>query len=110
MPAGIRRGQRPFPSAFAPIAVASSPAMTPAIASDPTRLRDASQKALAGGALTPAEALLLYRGLDQPSLGLLANDVRLRLNPQGAGGKLPVTYSGDRNLNPTNTCVPDACS
>ncbi|MEO6597562.1 MAG: cyclic dehypoxanthinyl futalosine synthase [Planctomycetota bacterium] len=80
--------------------------MTPA-ASDPVRLRDASQKALAGGTLTADEALLLYRGLDQPSLGLLANDVRLRLNPPHADGKVRVTYIVDRNLNPTNVCVTD---
>jgi cyclic dehypoxanthinyl futalosine synthase len=66
-----------------------------------------SQKALAGGALTPAEALLLYRGLDQPSLGLLANDVRLRLQPAAPDGKARVTYIVDRNLNPTNVCVTD---
>jgi cyclic dehypoxanthinyl futalosine synthase len=74
---------------------------------DPMRLRDAGQKALAGGALDADEALLLYRGLDQPSLGLLANDVRLRLNPPVADGKLRVTYIVDRNVNPTNVCVTD---
>jgi cyclic dehypoxanthinyl futalosine synthase len=74
---------------------------------DPARLRDASQKALAGGALTQDEGLLLYRGLDQPSLGLLANDVRLRLNPPHQDGKLRVTYIVDRNINPTNVCVTD---
>lgn len=76
-------------------------------AHDPIRLRDAAQKAVAGGRLTPAEALLLFRGLDQPSLGLLANDVRLRLNPPHADGKVRVTYIVDRNLNPTNVCVTD---
>ncbi|HEX5051067.1 MAG TPA: cyclic dehypoxanthinyl futalosine synthase [Planctomycetota bacterium] len=80
--------------------------MTP-VASDPVRLRDASQKALAGGMLTPDEALLLHRGLDQPSLGVLANDVRLRLNPRQADGSVRVTYIVDRNLNPTNVCVTD---
>lgn len=78
-----------------------------AVAADPIRLRDASQKALAGGALTPDEALLLYRGLDQPSLGLLAHDVRLRLHPPHQDGKLRVTYIVDRNVNPTNVCVTD---
>ena len=80
--------------------------MTPAIA-DPTRLRDTSEKALAGGALTPDEALLLYRGLDQPSLGLLANTVRLRINPPAVDGSVRVTYIVDRNVNPTNVCVTD---
>ena len=84
-----------------------SPPMTPAVSADPIRLRDASQKAAAGGALTADETLLLYRGLDQPSLGLLANDVRLRLNPPHADGRLRVTYIVDRNLNPTNVCVTD---
>jgi cyclic dehypoxanthinyl futalosine synthase len=74
---------------------------------DPAQLRDAAQKALAGGALTNAEALLLYRGLDQPSLGLLANDVRLRLHPPHADGRARVTYIVDRNVNPTNVCVTD---
>jgi cyclic dehypoxanthinyl futalosine synthase len=81
--------------------------MTSVVAADPARLRDASQKALAGGALTSDEALLLYRGLDQPSLGLLANDVRLRLHPPGDDGKVRVTYIVDRNVNPTNVCVTD---
>lgn len=81
--------------------------MTPAVSADPIRLRDAAQKATAGGALTPEEALLLLRGLDQPSLGMLANDVRLRLNPPGPDGKVRVTYIVDRNLNPTNVCVTD---
>jgi len=81
--------------------------MTPAVSADPIRLRDASQKALTRDALTAAEALVLYRGLDQPSLGLLANDVRLRLNPPHADGKLRVTYIVDRNINPTNVCVTD---
>lgn len=81
--------------------------MTPAVPADPIRLRDCSQKALAGGPLSADEALALYRGLDQPSLGLLANDVRLRLNPPHADGKVRVTYIVDRNLNPTNVCVTD---
>lgn len=74
---------------------------------DPMRLRDVSQQAVAGGALSPDDALLLYRGLDQPSLGLLANAVRLRLNPPHPDGKVRVTYIVDRNLNPTNVCVTD---
>jgi cyclic dehypoxanthinyl futalosine synthase len=81
--------------------------MTPAVTHDPLRLRDLGQKALAGAPLTPDEALALYRGLDQPSLGLLANDVRLRINPPHADGKVRVTYIVDRNINPTNVCVTD---
>jgi cyclic dehypoxanthinyl futalosine synthase len=81
--------------------------MTPGVTFDPIQLRDAGDKALAGGALTAAEALTLYRGLDQPSLGLMAHDVRLRLVPPHADGKLRVTYIVDRNLNPTNVCVTD---
>ena len=74
---------------------------------DPTRNHDLGDKAIQGGALTPDEALALYRGLDQPSLGLLANDVRLRLNPPDEDGQVRVTYIVDRNLNPTNVCVTD---
>ena len=74
---------------------------------DPARLRDLGQKAVDGAPLSPDEALLLYRGLDQPSLGLLAHDVRLRVNPPGDDGKVRVTYIVDRNLNPTNVCVTD---
>ena len=74
---------------------------------DPTRIHDLGDKAIQGGALTPDEALALYRGLDQPSLGLLANDVRLRLNPPDEDGQVRVTYIVDRNLNPTNVCVTD---
>ncbi|MCU0862752.1 MAG: dehypoxanthine futalosine cyclase [Planctomycetes bacterium] len=79
----------------------------PADSVDPILLRDLGQKAIAGGPLSAAEALSLYRGLDQPSLGLLANDVRMRLNPPHADGKVRVTYIVDRNLNPTNVCVTD---
>jgi len=74
---------------------------------DPTRIHDLGDKAIQGGALAPDEALALYRGLDQPSLGLLANDVRLRLNPPDEDGQVRVTYIVDRNLNPTNVCVTD---
>jgi cyclic dehypoxanthinyl futalosine synthase len=74
-------------------------------ATDSARLRDLAQKAVAGGTLAADEALLLYQGLDQPSLGLLAHDVRLRQNPPHADGKARVTYIVDRNVNPTNVCV-----
>jgi cyclic dehypoxanthinyl futalosine synthase len=76
-------------------------------ATDPTLLRDLGHKAIDGGTLLAEEALALYRGLDQPSLGLLANDVRLRLHPAHQDGKARVTYIVDRNLNPTNVCVTD---
>ena len=74
---------------------------------DPVRLRDLATKAVDGGRLSSDEALVLYRGLDQPSLGLMANDVRLRMHPVHADGKARVTYIVDRNLNPTNVCVTD---
>lgn len=81
--------------------------MTTAAPVDPLRLRDLGHKAVDGGRLTADEALALYRGLDQPSLGLLAHDVRLRLNPPQPDGSVRVTYIVDRNLNPTNVCVTD---
>jgi cyclic dehypoxanthinyl futalosine synthase len=81
--------------------------MSSAVTADPLQLRDFAQKAVDGGVLTRAEALALYRGLDQPSLGMLANDVRLRLNPPEADGSVKVTYIVDRNINPTNVCVTD---
>lgn len=81
--------------------------MTTAAPVDPLRLRDLGHKAVDGGQLTADEALALYRGLDQPSLGLLAHDVRLRLNPPQPDGSVRVTYIVDRNLNPTNVCVTD---
>lgn len=81
--------------------------MTSPAVLDASRLRDLAEKAVAGGELSPTEALALYRGLDQPSLGLLAHDVRLRLHPAHADGKVRVTYIVDRNLNPTNVCVTD---
>ncbi len=81
--------------------------MTPKPPVDPALLRDLCDKAQQGGVLQPDEALFLYRGLDQPSLGLLAHDVRMRLVPAHADGKARVTYIVDRNLNPTNVCVTD---
>lgn len=74
----------------------------PAVTPDPKRLADLSQKALAGLPLAPEEGLLLYRGLDQTSLGLLADAIRFQKNPERK-----VTYIVDRNLNPTNVCVTD---
>jgi len=81
--------------------------MAPAGTSDLNRITELASKAVDGGVLTPEEALVLYRGLDQPSLGLLANDVRMRLNPPEADGSTKVTYIVDRNINPTNVCVTD---
>lgn len=74
---------------------------------DPARLGAIADQALAGVALSPDQALALYRGLDQPSLGLLAHAVRRRLHPEHQDGKLRVGYIVDRNLNPTNVCVTD---
>ena len=69
---------------------------------DSGQLSELSAKVLAGDPVTPDEGLILYRGLDLPSLGVLANAVRQGLNP----GR-EVTYIVDRNLNPTNICVTD---
>ncbi len=69
---------------------------------DPQALAELGQQAIDGRPLTPAEGLALYRGLDQTSLGLLANEIRFRKNPEPK-----VTYIVDRNLNPTNVCVTD---
>ena len=60
------------------------------------------EKAIEGTPITPDEALLLYRNLDLPSLGLVADAIRQRMNP---GDK--VTYIIDRNVNPTNVCITD---
>ena len=76
-------------------------------ATDSARLRDLATKSVDGGRLSSDEALVLYRGLDQPSLGICANDVRMRMHPVHADGKARVTYIVDRNLNPTNVCVTD---
>ncbi|MCC6782584.1 MAG: dehypoxanthine futalosine cyclase [Planctomycetes bacterium] len=69
---------------------------------DPQRLAELAEKALAGEPLTPQEGLAVYRGLDQSSLGLIANAIRFRKHPERK-----VTYIVDRNLNPTNICVTD---
>ncbi len=69
---------------------------------DCAMLSELAAKALDGGPLDPDEGLALYRGLDQTSLGLLANSIRFRLHPDPT-----VTYIVDRNLNPTNVCVAD---
>ena len=72
-----------------------------AVAADPIRLRDASQKAPAGGALTPDEAPLPYPPARPPP------DSPRRPPPPHQDGKLRVTYIVDRNVNPTNVCVTD---
>ncbi len=69
---------------------------------DPGRLAAIAETALAGAPISPADALALYRGLDQNSLGLIANQIRFQKNPEPK-----VTYIVDRNLNPTNVCVTD---
>ncbi|MGA1523639.1 MAG: radical SAM protein, partial [Planctomycetota bacterium] len=69
---------------------------------DPVYLAELGAKALEGQPLTPDEGLAIYRGLDQTSLGLLANTIRFRKHPDPV-----VTYIVDRNLNPTNVCVTD---
>ena len=69
---------------------------------DGTNLTSISRRAIAGEQLSPAEGLALYRGLDLPSLGLVANSVRQRINPSDR-----VTYIIDRNVNPTNVCITD---
>jgi cyclic dehypoxanthinyl futalosine synthase len=76
-------------------------------ATDSARLRDLATKSVDGGRLSSDEALVLYRGLDQPSLGICANDVRMRMHPVHADGKARVSYIVDLNLNPTNVCVTD---
>ena len=69
---------------------------------DTSHLDAICEKAIAGVPILPDEALALYRGLDLPSLGLVANAIRKRINP---GDK--VTYIIDRNVNPTNVCITD---
>ena len=69
---------------------------------DSRHLAALADLALSGRPLTPEQGLTLYRGLDLPSLGLIANETRFRKNPEPK-----VTYIIDRNLNPTNVCVTD---
>lgn len=54
---------------------------------------------MAGERISGAEALDLFRGLDLPALGALANAVRERKHPDRM-----VTYIIDRNINYTNVC------
>src|SRR5690606_31663894 len=89
----------PAPS---PRAAAGERSAATAMSEESTLLARLSERVLAGEALSPAEGLALYRGIDLPSLGLLADQVRQRINP----GDI-VTYIVDRNVNPTNVCVTD---
>src|SRR5512134_3078058 len=54
----------------------------------------------AGGRVSGAEALQLYREAPTHVLGRLADTIRLRKHPEGV-----VTYIIDRNVNYTNICV-----
>lgn len=62
-----------------------------------------SEKILAGGRVTPEEALTLAEQADLHHLGFLANAVRRRKHPESM-----VTYVVDRNINYTDICV-SAC-
>jgi cyclic dehypoxanthinyl futalosine synthase len=58
------------------------------------------EKVRAGGRVSAAEALELYRHAPTPVLGRLADEIRQRKHPDGI-----VTYIIDRNVNYTNVCV-----
>ena len=59
-----------------------------------------ADKVRAGGRVTAAEALVLYREAPTPLLGRLADGVRARKHAERL-----VTYIIDRNVNYTNVCV-----
>jgi cyclic dehypoxanthinyl futalosine synthase len=63
-------------------------------------IRDLADTVRAGGRLSGADALELYRHAPLPLLGRLADEVRARKHPDGI-----VTYIIDRNVNYTNVCV-----
>src|SRR4051812_17030527 len=65
------------------------------------------EKAVAGERLTPEEGLRLLESRDLAALGRAANEVTLRLHPEGYR-----TYNIDRNINYTNVCtaVCDFCA
>ena len=63
-------------------------------------IRELADTVRAGGRLTGADALELYRHAPLPLLGALADEVRARKHPDGI-----VTYIIDRNVNYTNVCV-----
>src|ERR1051325_813373 len=58
------------------------------------------EKVRAGGRVSAAEALELYRSAPTAVLGQLADAIRRRKHPEGV-----VTYIIDRNVNYTNVCV-----
>ncbi|HET9481443.1 MAG TPA: cyclic dehypoxanthinyl futalosine synthase [Candidatus Polarisedimenticolia bacterium] len=57
------------------------------------------EKVLAGGRITPDDAMRLFASHDLPALGAMADAVRWRLWPEPV-----VTYVIGRNLNYTNVC------
>jgi cyclic dehypoxanthinyl futalosine synthase len=63
-------------------------------------IQDLADRVEAGGRLTGADALALYRQAPLPLLGRLADSVRARKHADGV-----VTYIIDRNVNYTNVCV-----
>jgi cyclic dehypoxanthinyl futalosine synthase len=63
-------------------------------------IRQIADTVRAGGRLTAADAMELYRHAPLPLLGELADGVRARTHPGGI-----VTYIIDRNVNYTNVCV-----
>ena len=63
-------------------------------------IQELADKVTAGGRVTPAEALELYRAAPTHLLGQLANQIRARKHPERL-----VTYIIDRNVNYTNVCV-----
>jgi cyclic dehypoxanthinyl futalosine synthase len=63
-------------------------------------MQEVASKVSAGGRVTAAEALELYRHAPTHLLGRLADDIRARKHPDRI-----VTYIIDRNVNYTNVCV-----
>jgi cyclic dehypoxanthinyl futalosine synthase len=59
-----------------------------------------AERVRAGGRVTAAEGLALYRDAPTSLLGSLADSIRLRKHPESV-----VTYIIDRNVNYTNVCV-----
>ena len=64
------------------------------------RMQDIASKVSAGGRVSAAEALELYRQAPTHLLGRLADGIRARRHPDRI-----VTYIIDRNVNYTNVCV-----
>src|SRR5690242_9077846 len=63
-------------------------------------VQEIASKVSAGGRVSAAEALELYRRAPTHLLGHLADGIRARKHPEGI-----VTYIIDRNVNYTNVCV-----